>query len=163
MKAVLRDYTGADQARVDALALQSWEQYRDHYDDWPAIGARIGAMSALAASGEIIVATVDDHIEGAVAYVGPGKPKAEMFKPEWPIMRMLVVAPAARGMGLGRALAQECMRRARRDQARVFALHTSDMMTVALPMYLRMGFEYAGPAPAIGGVPYSIYLKQLHP
>ncbi len=120
-------------------------------------------MSALAVSGEIIVATVGDRIEGAVAYVGPGQPKAEMFKPEWPIMRMLVVAPAARGMGLGRALAQECLRRARRDQACVFALHTSDMMTVALPMYLRMGFEHAGAAPAIGGVPYSIYLKQLHP
>ncbi len=163
MNAGLRDYTPADQARVDELALQAWEQYRDHYSDWPAMRARIGAMSALAQDGELIVAESDGRIVGAVVYVGPGRPKHAMFRQEWPIMRMLVVSPAARGLGLGRALALECLRRARRDQARVCALHTSDIMRVALPMYLRMGFAYAGAAPAIGGVPYSIYLKQLDP
>lgn len=34
-----------------------------------------------------------------------------------------------------RALAEECLRRAERDQASVFALHTSELMQVALPMY----------------------------
>jgi len=36
-------------------------------------------------------------------------------------------------------------------------------MTVALPMYLRMGFEYVRPAPPICGVAYAVYRKQLVP
>jgi GNAT superfamily N-acetyltransferase len=163
MTVLLRDFAAIDQARVDQLALEAWEQYREQYSDWDTFRQRISAMSDLAATGEIIVAVVAGRIEGAVAYVGPGKPKSDMFRPEWPIMRMLVVSPAARGLGLGRALARACISRARRDGADVFALHTSDMMTVALPMYLRMGFERVGPAPTMFGVPYSIYLKSLAP
>ena len=53
---------------------------------------------------------------------------------------MLVIDPGARGRGLGRLLTEECVRRARRDGAPTVALHTSPIMEVALPMYLRMGF-----------------------
>lgn len=74
---------------------------------------------------------------------------------------MLVVSPKARGAGVGRALAQECLARARRDKAEVFALHTSPIMTVALLMYERMGFRFLRDAPAIHGVPYGIYVKSL--
>jgi hypothetical protein len=34
-------------------------------------------------------------------------------------------------------------------------------MTVALPMYLRMGFQLVQDAPPIYGVPYAIHLKHL--
>src|SRR6476660_1606409 len=139
MTVLLRDYALADKARVDQLGPAAWEQYHAHYSDWPAMRARIATMSELAADGEIIVAEVDGRVEGAVAYVGPGRPKPAMFRPEWPIMRMLAVDPAARGRGLGRELALACLARARRDGAAVFALHTSEMMNIALPMYLRMG------------------------
>jgi ribosomal protein S18 acetylase RimI-like enzyme len=74
---------------------------------------------------------------------------------------MLVVDPAQRGKGVGRALTDECLRRARRDGASVIALHTSPIMTVALSMYLRMGFERLRDAPPIYGVPYAVYLKAL--
>ena len=53
------------------------------------------------------------------------------------------------------------MKRARRDGSPVIALHTSPIMAVALPMYLRMGFRLARDAPPIYGVPYAVYLKQL--
>jgi putative SOS response-associated peptidase YedK len=58
----------------------------------------------------------------------PNRPKAPFFEPDWPIVRMLVVDPAARGRGVGRALMDECCRRARRDGSRVLALHTSPIM-----------------------------------
>jgi GNAT superfamily N-acetyltransferase len=76
-------------------------------------------------------------------------------------MRMLVVHPEYRGWGVGRKLAEQCLRRAIRDQANIFALHTSPIMQVALPMYLRMGFTYHSPAPDIWGVKYNIYTKRL--
>lgn len=157
----LRDYCADDAASVNALALQAFEQYRDAYTDWPVFKEKIANMSALAGSGEIIVAELESRLVGAVAYIGPHQPKSDFFPPEWPIMRMLVVAPEARGLGIGRALAQECLVRAGRDGASMFALHTSDLMSVALPMYQRMGFKWKSSAPMIHGVSYSIYVKEL--
>ena len=158
---VIRDFRQSDTTRVNALAIRAFEQFKDAYQDWPALQAKIGDLSALANVGEVIVAEVEGQIVGAVAYVGPGAPKAAFFRPEWSIMRMLVVDPDSRGRGIGRALAEECLRRAKRDHASVFALHTSELMQVALPMYERMGFRRASSAPAIHGVEYGIYVKEL--
>lgn len=157
----LRDFDAADGAAVDVVALAAFEQFHDSYDDWSAFRAGVARMSSLAASGELIVATDVEAIVGAVAYIGPNRPKAAFFQPEWPVMRMLVVSPAMRGRGVGRLLAEECLRRARRDGASVFALHTSPIMAVALPMYLRMGFRLHRSVPPIHGVRYDVYLKVL--
>lgn len=158
---VIRDFQQSDSPQVNALALRAFEQFKDTYDDWLTLQAKIANMTSLGEAGEIIVAEAERQIVGAVAYVGPGAPKAAFFRPEWPIMRMLVVAPAFRGRGIGRALAEECFRRAKRDGASVFALHTSERMQVALPMYQRMGFKWAFSAPAIHEVEYGVYLKEL--
>lgn len=157
----IRNFHFGDAVRVNALALDAFEQFKDAYTDWPTFRARLANMAGLASAGEVIVAELDNQVVGAVAYIGPGLPKADFFKPEWPIMRMLVVAPSARGLGVGRALVDECLRRARRDGASVFALHTSELMQVALPMYQRMGFEWAASVPDIHGVRYGVYLKEL--
>jgi GNAT superfamily N-acetyltransferase len=61
----------------------------------------------------------------------------------WPEVRLLAVAPEARGLGVGAALVRECVRRARRAGARELGLHTSASMAVARAMYLRMGFVRA--------------------
>lgn len=158
---IVRDFQQSDSPRVNALALRAFDQFKDAYEDWPGFQAKIANISSLADVGEIIVAEAERQIVGAVVYVGPGAPKAEFFRPEWPIMRMLVVAPAFRGLGIGRALAEECIRRAKRDGASVFALHTSGLMQVALLMYERMGFKRVSCAPAIHGVEYGVYLKEL--
>ena len=158
---MIRDFIAADTPQVNALGVAAFEAYRDAYSDWPAFRARISTMSSLADSGEIIVAEHEGRIVGAVAYIGQGKPKSDIFLPEWPIMRMLVVTPDAQGQGVGRALAHECTRRAQRDGAAVFALHTSELMQVALPMYQRMGFRRWSDAPTTYGVKYAIYVKDL--
>jgi GNAT superfamily N-acetyltransferase len=59
----------------------------------------------------------------------------------WPEVRLLAVAPGARGQGVGAALMDECERRARRAGARMLGLHTMEMMQVAIGMYERRGFE----------------------
>ena len=158
----LRNYLPVDAQRIDALAVSAFSQFKDAYADWPVFLAKISSMSALSETGEIIVAELAGDIAGAVAYIGPGKEKAAFFRPEWPVMRMLVVAPGARGHGVGRALAEECLARARRDGAASFALHTSELMQVALPMYQRMGFSWHAAAPDIHGVKYGIYLNDLN-
>lgn len=58
-------------------------------------------------------------------------------------------------------LTEACLERARRDHSPIIALHTSPIMSVALPMYLRMGFEKLRDAPDIHGVSYAVYTKSL--
>jgi predicted N-acetyltransferase YhbS len=60
-----------------------------------------------------------------------------------PELRLLAVPESARGRGIGRALVEECIRRARRDGAGALGLHTSKSMATARDLYVRMGFERA--------------------
>jgi ribosomal protein S18 acetylase RimI-like enzyme len=157
----IRDFTETDADAVNRLAVAAFAPFAPHYNDWPSMAANLAKMSALSATGDVIVAEADGRIAGAVAYVPPGAPKAEFFEVAWPIIRMLVVDPQARGRGIGRALTDECIERARRDGAKLIALHTSPIMSVALPMYQRMGFAWLRAAPPIFGVDYAVYTKAL--
>lgn len=157
----IRDFASGDAAAVDRLAVAAFAPFAQHYSDWPAMAANLAKMSALADGGEVIVAAEGDRIVGAVAYIPPHAPKAAFFDAAWPIIRMLVVDPAFRGKRIGRMLTDACLARARRDGASVIALHTSPIMSVALPMYLRMGFAKLRDAPSILGVDYAVYTKTL--
>ena len=162
MEYQLRAFCSNDGVAVNQIALAAFEEYRHQYDDWDAFSRIIGNMASLHEVGELIVATVREQIVGAVVYVGPGVEKGPYFSAEWPIMRMLVVSPRYRGHGIGRSLAGECIRRANRDGAPLIALHTTPIMTVALPMYERLGFKCQKETPKIFGVPYRVYVKELN-
>lgn len=60
--------------------------------------------------------------------------------PDWAGIRLLAVHPDARGLGIGRALMEECLRRCRQRSVATLVLHTTEVMTVARGMYERMGF-----------------------
>ncbi|HJQ20095.1 MAG TPA: GNAT family N-acetyltransferase [Gemmatimonadaceae bacterium] len=158
---VVRDFTESDADAVNATAVAAFSDFKDTIDDWPKMERAVSQMSALTSVAELIVAAVDGVVAGAVGYGGPGKPKQEWFDPAWPVVRMLVVHPQYRGLGIGRALTEECVRRARRDGAPLIALHTATIMTTALDMYLRMGFELYREEPPRFGVQYAVYLKKL--
>lgn len=158
---IIRDFHQIDAPQLNEVALAAFLQFKDQYSDWPAMATGVSKMSELAEGGEIIIAEDDGQIVGGVVYVPGGKPKAPYFDQSWPIIRMLVVAPAGRGRGIGRRLTEECIERARRDRSSLIALHTTTIMTVAQPMYLRMGFELVRNSPPIFGVPYAVYTKSL--
>jgi GNAT superfamily N-acetyltransferase len=157
----IRDYEGSDADDVNRIAVSAFSQFRDQYHDWPAMLAGLSKTSTLSATGEIIVVEYQSRLAGAVAYFGPASQKAPFFDQRWPVIRMLVVDPAFRGKGLGHTLSTECIARAKRDGSPIIALHTSPIMTVALPMYLKMGFVKAYDAPPIFGVAYAVYTKAL--
>jgi hypothetical protein len=77
--AILRDFREDDAVYVNRLALVAFDQFKSHYSDWSAMASGIARMSALADSGEIIVAELDASIIGAVVYIPPGRPKATYF------------------------------------------------------------------------------------
>jgi GNAT superfamily N-acetyltransferase len=56
-------------------------------------------------------------------------------------IRLLAVAPAARGHGVGKALALRCIERARKLGRATLVLHTTRSMQVAWHMYEELGFQ----------------------
>jgi len=161
MDYTLQDFETKYSASLNLLALEAFGEFQEKYNDWVGFSQRIGDMASLAQHSEIIVAIQDNELVGAVAYVAPGQPKSEIFSTDWAVLRMLVVAPQNRGQGIGKALTQECIKRALRDKAPHIALHTSSIMKVALPMYLRLGFVKQKEVANIYGVPYAVYTKSL--
>jgi GNAT superfamily N-acetyltransferase len=98
-----------------------------------------------AAPAQHVVAEKEGIILGSVLLYPPGTAfstpdESPLTCPE---VRLLAVAPEARGQGIGTALMKECIRRARLLGAVCLNLHTTDMMQVAMRMYERMGFVRA--------------------
>jgi GNAT superfamily N-acetyltransferase len=129
----LGDLTVAAYARVDPATVDSTyvEELRD--------------IAGRAATAEVLVAvdeSADGAVVGGVTYVpGPGSPWAEFTEPDAAGIRMLAVAAGAEGRGVGQALTQACIDRARATGRRQLLLHSTDRMTSAHRLYLRLGFE----------------------
>jgi ribosomal protein S18 acetylase RimI-like enzyme len=159
---LIRDFSASDADAVNAVALAAFAQYEGVYSDWHSLVRGVASTADLARHAEIIVAEDGGRLIGAVAYCPPGsEPRAEFFEPDWPIIRMLVVAPDARGKGVGRRLTEACIERARRDGAQSISLHTSPAMAAALALYQRIGFRRVRALPDRFGVPYGLYRLDL--
>jgi ribosomal protein S18 acetylase RimI-like enzyme len=158
---VIRGYTIADRDAVNAVAQAAFAQYAQDYADWPSFIEGIGKMADLAENADLLVAEQDGVIVGAVAHVVPGRPRAAFFPDEWSVIRMLVVDPARRGQGAGRALVDGCLRLAREAGALAVGLHTSPIMMSALRMYEAIGFVRDQDLAPIRGVEYDRYVLNI--
>jgi len=92
---------------------------------------------------EVLVAvTADDRVVGGVAYVTDTNSKlAEHDDPEAACFRHLAVAPAAQGLGAGRALVEACIERARAEGKTRIVIHSTTAMVRAHDIYERYGFS----------------------
>ena len=160
---MIRDFEAADAPAAQRVALEAWAEFEGVFDGWETLAGRLAGIASLATELELIVATDAGSLAGLVGYAPPGAKREPMFPPAWGIVRLLSVAPAARGRGIGRRLTEECIARARRDGAAAIGLHTSPAMQVALPLYERLGFVRERAIPDRFGVPYAIYALALGP
>jgi GNAT superfamily N-acetyltransferase len=91
-----------------------------------------------------VLVAVDERtgaVIGGVTYIpGPG-PYHEGEFGEAASFRMLAVAPEARRRGVGRALVEACIERARSEARRGIAIFTRPVMTQAHVLYASMGFR----------------------
>jgi GNAT superfamily N-acetyltransferase len=125
-----------------AVTLAAYEQYSTIMPHWELYRTMQRNLLTTDTVAERIVAERAGRLVGGVllfpaeanVYASAG------IKPDWPELRMLAVAPEARGLGVGKALLDECVRRARATGHSYLGLHTEDAMAVALRMYERAGF-----------------------
>lgn len=102
---------------------------------------RLRDAAARARDAELLVAVgPDDTLLGTATHVPPGTPFAELGADGEAEIRMLAVAPAARGAGVGRLLSEACVDRARATGCAAVALSSGTWMAAAHRLYERLGF-----------------------
>ena len=139
----IRDARPDEREATLALALSAYQQYAPIMPHWEHYRQMQRTLLTTDTVAERIVAERAGRLIGCVLLF-PAEANvytADGANADWPELRMLAVAPEARGLGVGKALLNECVRRARAAGADHLGLHTEDIMEVARAMYLRAGFE----------------------
>lgn len=138
----IRDVTAAEHAALGELTVRAYAQLPGRPTS-ERYAAKLRDVASRARAAEVLVAVSDDgEVLGGVTYVGdPASPYAEFSEPDEACFRMLAVAPEAQGKGVGPALVEACVERARRDGKRRLTLLTTPNMTTAHRVYERFGFR----------------------
>lgn len=131
--------------RVTALAYSQYLPARDapEFDDWHGYLGEIANIAGRAGRTLVVVASDPaGHILGSATLelTEPLGDDDQELEPGAAHVRMLGVDPGARGRGVGRALMDACIERARRDGKRWVTLRTTGRMTEAQRLYASLGF-----------------------
>ena len=93
----------------------------------------------------LIALSTDKELLGGVVYIddmiyyGSGGTAGEVKNAAG--FRLLAVSMDARGLGVGKALTMECIRRAKEASKSEIVIHTTKSMMLAWAMYEKIGFE----------------------
>ena len=140
---IRRAHDGELEAAGDVVA--------DAYRGMPGMDAGHGYLDVVrdargrARDVEVLVAVdAGGVVLGSVSYVSDhASPYAELELEGESGFRMLGVRAAARGRGVGRALVEACVERARADRRRGVAISTDPRWTDSHRVYERVGFQRA--------------------
>ena len=128
---------------------------------WAAMRGNLTAVADVAGRAEFWVARDGCRLVGSVAYCPAGKADPAIFPLNLAAVLLLAVAPAARGKGVGRRLAEACLARAREDGAVAVGLFTSEAMAAAQRLYEGLGFRRESELPRRHGLRYWRYKVEL--
>lgn len=143
MRLHIRPAGPADFAAISSLTVAAYEA-----DGQLGGGHGYGAVladvagRARAADSELLAA-VDEasgRVLGAVTFILPGSPYAELSGPGQAEFRMLAVDPAAQRRGVGEALVRACVERAASLGCSAVVISVRDMSVAAQRLYARLGF-----------------------
>ncbi|MDP4549381.1 GNAT family N-acetyltransferase [Alkalihalobacillus macyae] len=138
----------AKKDELHAIRRQRVEAYADHKQaipeaHWGALRQAISSEADQQPGVELLVAEMDENIVGSVALFPANTDAYEGFVDEvnYPEIRVLAVAPSARGKGVATALLTECIHLARAQGFHEIGLHTGEFMKTAIALYERSGFK----------------------
>lgn len=131
----------ATDAELDAAGAVVLAAYRADRLATPRYLALVGDARTRARDAVVAVA-VDPggQVLGSVTFAHAGSPLAQVAREGQAEFRMLGVDPAARGRGIGLALVDWCLERARASGAREVVLSSSTRMRAAHGLYAMRGF-----------------------
>lgn len=136
---VVRPVLPDEHERAAAVVLAA---YGDLGIDLGPYRASLADVAGRASAADVLVAVVDGRVVGTVTYVdGSGNAYAEFDDDDAAGIRMLAVDPAVQGRGVGGALVEACITRARAAGRRVIVLHTTSGMAAARRLYKARGFR----------------------
>jgi len=125
----------------------------------------IGDVAGRVARTTILIAVDDGRIVGCITLELDGRTDLDdgPLEAERAHIRMLGVAPDARERGIGRALMDECERRALAAGKSEMTLHTTQLMQTAQAMYRSMGYVRTADQVLPDGFVLLGYRKDLQP
>lgn len=137
----IRSAQPAEHPSIRELTLAAYAPYEQIMGKgW--FGLKAAVLGAIDAEAERFVALRNGIIVGSVMLFPPeldsyGTLASDSRDPE---LRLLAVHESVRSQGIGQALVQACIERARQIGTGGLGLHSSDSMQAAIRMYERMGF-----------------------
>jgi ribosomal protein S18 acetylase RimI-like enzyme len=134
----LREDEWDEAGRVTAEAYDEFVAEDD--PDWDEYHAEIGDVRGRAERATVLGAFGDGQILGTATVEFDRTLSGDPLPPDVARLRMLGVAPAARGRGVGRALVEAANALAVEHGRSAMLLHTTDLMKTALALYEDMGF-----------------------
>ncbi len=103
--------------------------------------AELAAVADRSAETDIVVALDGDRIVGCLTYFADStNPHSDIADPEAASFRYFGVAPSEQGKGVGAAMVNWCIARARVDGKLRLRIHTLESMPGAQRLYERLGF-----------------------
>jgi ribosomal protein S18 acetylase RimI-like enzyme len=100
------------------------------------------------------------NLVGSAYLVSSGHPW-DVFEADWAYIRMVGVLPAHSGKGIAKQLTKLCVEEAKRNQEKILALHTSELMDAARHIYESLGFKQVREIPLRLGKRYWLYHLDL--
>jgi predicted N-acetyltransferase YhbS len=159
---IVRNARPSDSEAINQLCVEAYVEFRSTIGEtnWQRLRETLSRASDLANEGDLIVAEDSSGVLGMVLYKPPDNDGDVAPKSAW--LQTLAVSPLHRGKGVGRSLTRECIDRARKDGASSIGLTTAEMMTVARPMYERLGFIKESDLGDRFGVEHARYVLKLN-
>lgn len=142
----IRDARADEREAIWQVTRAAYEEYAIAVSPqfWETYSQNIRATLSKEEPVERIVAELSGVLVGSVLLYPPASNaySGNTVSANWPEVRLLAVVPSARGQGIGRALMEECKRRARNMGATALGLHSMESMKAAIHMYQGMGFVH---------------------
>jgi ribosomal protein S18 acetylase RimI-like enzyme len=162
---VIRTAEPADFENVGQITLNAYVQ-DGHLPSEAEYGGMLADARTRAEEAELWVAedATTGEVLGSVTFAAPGSTYNEVSDPDEGEFRMLAVSHAARGKGVGEALVQHCIRRARELGLSALVMSTQPSMTSAHRIYERLGFARTPekdwkPVPEVSLLTYRLTLR----
>ena len=135
---------------IGALMVQVYSQLEgfpkiSEQPDYYKMLVNVGALTNNPGTALLVAVNDENSIAGAVVYFNEmkyyGSGGTATREENAAGFRLLAVDPAIRGKGIGKLLANECIKKARENKLGQVIIHTTMAMQTAWRMYEQMGFK----------------------